>query len=309
MKQFVISHVKDVDGVSPLILMNLTSQEYEYQLLDVHEVETFMEEFLTRDLSIYEHIYIVDLTVPQSIYEKIETSDYKNKFLVFDHHATHLFASNYPYVTIDTEECGTTLFYTYLLTQGLENTKGLTEYVTSVKHLDLWTFLEQQDILAPKLGMLFELYGEKRYVIEMTKRLQEQKEQFCFSFFETELLKLEEENQKRYIDKRELRMKKAKVCGYQAGIVFAEKYRSELGNTLLLRHPEIEFVMIINMNGGISLRSREIDVSKIAEQYGGGGHPHAAGIGIPSKQITDFLTGLWKGEILFEDNEISCRTD
>lgn len=309
MKQFVISHVKDVDGVSPLILMNLTGQKYEYQLLDVHEVETFMMEFLTRDLSSYEHIYIVDLTVPKSIYEKIESSDYKNKFLIFDHHATHLFATNYSYVTINTEECGTTLFYTYLLTQKLENTQALNEYVTSVKHLDLWTFLEYQDLLAPKLGMLFERYGEKRYVEEMTRRLSEEKQHFCFNSFETELLKLEEESQKRYIDKRELRMKKAKVCGYQAGIVFAEKYRSELGNALLLRHPEIDFVMIINMNGGISLRSREINVSKIAEQYGGGGHPHAAGIGIPNEQITNFLMTLWKGEILFEDNETNSRTD
>lgn len=306
MKQFVISHIKDVDGVSPIMMMKLWKKEFEYKLLDVHEVETFMMEFLERDFSEYDHIYIVDLSVPENIYEKIEKSDIRNKIQIFDHHKTHEYAKKYPYVTLDIEECGTTLFYQYLLTQGLINSGALQEYVESVKHLDLWTFEEENDTLAPQLGILFELYGEKRYIQELVKNLSQKKEHFSFSTFEKKILKLEEENQKRYIDKRELRMIFAKICGYQAGIVFAEKYRSELGNVLLKRHSELDFIAIINLNGGISLRSREVDISKIALRYGGGGHPLASGIGISKQVQEEILKLIWKGEISFENNESDC---
>ena len=38
MKDLIISHVKDVDGVTPVILMNLWNKNYDCKLLDVHEM-------------------------------------------------------------------------------------------------------------------------------------------------------------------------------------------------------------------------------------------------------------------------------
>lgn len=137
MKDYLISHIKDIDGVTPVILMNLTNREFDYHLLDVYEVEEFMNEFLEQDLSIYEHIYITDLTVPESIYEKIEKHSHKDKFLIFDHHKTHAYAGNYSYVNLDLNECGTTLFYNYLKAIYNIETPALNMYIKSVKNLDL----------------------------------------------------------------------------------------------------------------------------------------------------------------------------
>ena len=85
------------------------------------------------------------------------------------------------------------------------------------------------------------------------------------------------------------------------GMVYAEKYRSEIGNELLKRHPDLDVIVIVNMNGGISLRSRDVDVSKIASYFGGGGHIHASGIGIPLEIRKEVFETLLKGEVHIED--------
>lgn len=301
MKDYLISHIKDIDGVTPVILMNLTNREFDYHLLDVYEVEEFMNEFLEQDLSIYEHIYITDLTVPESIYEKIEKHSHKDKFLIFDHHKTHAYAGNYSYVTLDLNECGTTLFYNYLKTIYNIETPALNTYIKSVKNLDLWLFEQAEDKIAPILDSLFGLYGETRYIDEMTKKFQSVKEEFILTPFEIELLKVEEESKKRYIDKHELRMIKGRLKDISVGIVFAEKYRSELGHELLNRHPEIDVAIVINMNGGISLRSREVDVSELAKEFGGGGHKLASGMSVLEDSIYDFLEHQFKGCVTFEN--------
>ncbi len=297
MKDYLISHIKDVDGVTPVVLMNLMNRHFDYKLLDIYEVEEFMNEFLEQDLSCYEHIYITDLTVPESIYEKLKKHTCKDKFLIFDHHKTHMHAKKYSFVTLDMNECGTTLFYNYLKELYDIETPALNQYIESVKNLDLWLFEQEEDKISPILDSLFGLYGELRYIDEMTKRFLAVKEEFVLTPFEMELLKLEEEGKNRYINNRELRMIKAKLKNIPVGIAFAEKYRSELCHELLNRHPEIDVAVVINMGGGISFRSREVDVSLLAKEFGGGGHKLAAGLPINVEAIEKFLDVQFQGKI------------
>ena len=302
MKDLLITHIKDIDGLSPVILMNLWGKSFDYKLLDTFEVGTYLTELLTQDLQDYEHIYIVDLTVPEEIYPMIEKSKDRHKFLIFDHHETHNYARSYPYVTLDMEECGTTLFYQYLQTQGLSTNPCLDQYIEAVKDLDLWTFEKNHNTLSPQLGSLLELLGETRYIDEITALLRAETQSFTMNSFLNRLLELEEENKKRYIDKREERMIRGTLFkDVNIGMVYAEKYRSEIGDELLKRHPELDVIVIVNMNGGISLRSRDVDVSKIASYFGGGGHIHASGIGIPLEIRKEVFKTLLKGEIHIED--------
>ena len=77
------------------------------------------------------------------------------------------------------------------------------------------------------------------------------------------------------------------------GYVNSKLYRSDLGSNLLKKYEDIDLAAVYFYNGKyntttFSLRSlekreesdeqKEIDVSKIAELYGGGGHPCASGI-------------------------------
>lgn len=77
----------------------------------------------------------------------------------------------------------------------------------------------------------------------------------------------------RYIDRKDQEMVHYTVAGYTAGLVFAEMYTSELGNTLAKRHPELDFIVMIDMGEkSVFYRSVKdnIDLGKnVAAKFGG----------------------------------------
>ena len=240
------------------------------------------QKFLEEDLSIYENIYILDLTLSKENYDKIESSKYKDKFKVFDHHQTHVFASNKDYVTIDTKECASSLFYQYLKNIYDFDTLCIKTYIQLVKSLDLYTFEEDGNMDAPYLSDLLTLYGVDIYISKITKRLKE--DTFVFDDFEKEWFLLDKRNREEYLQKKSEKMFFIKVDTYIGGIVFAEKYRNELAHFLLQKYENLDFAACINPQGGVSLRGNgKIDLSTFAKKYDpkGGGHKNAAGFSFP----------------------------
>ena len=305
MKDLLISHVADIDGVSPVILMKLCKLDFDYELKDINELEEYLSELLDTDLSIYNNIYITDLTVPESIYERINNSEYKNKFKVFDHHKTHMYACDYDYVTIDINECGTTLFYKYLKTK-YKVKKSVDEYTDHVKNLDIWLWVSKDDIVAKQLGDLFDIFGIDRYINEMVKKLKYNR--FKLSKLEKTILEIEQDKIDRYISKKEENMVILNYENYKAGLVFCEKYKSEMGNRLSVNHPELDFIIMINLSGGISFRTdKDIDLSEIAVKLNGGGHKKACGASIPNELKDEFIKGLFKGCEIIENQENNNR--
>lgn len=297
MKDLLISHVKDVDGVSPVILMKLANRDFVYKLLDIYEVEDYFNELLNTNLSIYENIYVVDLTVPEVIYEKLDK--YKDKVKVFDHHESHMYAKDKDYVTLDINECGTTLFYKYL--DNLYNiaNESVDTYIKAVKDLDLWTYKENNNEYAKTIGTLFILYGKEIYIDEIFNHLKNN--DLTLTEIEEKMIKLEYDREKSYIEHKVERMFKVKINNLKAGLVFAEKYRNELSD-YMLNNFEIDFAIIVNSGGGISLRSRDdIDVEKIARIYGGGGHKNASGLPVTIDMQKEFIKILFEGCELIED--------
>ncbi len=66
-----------------------------------------------------------------------------------------------------------------------------------------------------------------------------------------------------------------------------------LGSTLLGRY-RVDIVVIIRTWGnGISLRSQNVDVSRIARKIGGGGHPRAAGAALNMPLIYRLISIFW----------------
>lgn len=305
MKDLLISHVADNDGVSPVILMKLAKLDFDYELKDIDEIEDYMNELLETDLSIYNNIYITDLTVPQSIYNKINNSTYKNKFKVFDHHKTHMYADNFDYVTIDTNECGTTLFYKYLKTK-YKFKKSVDEYTEHVKNLDIWLWQDKNDLIAKKLGDLFDIYGKSRYIDEMYLKLKKNK--FKLGKFENKILEIEQDKIDRYITKKEKEMYILNYENLKAGLIFCEKYKSEMGNKLSVEHPELDFIIMVNLAGGISFRTdKDIDLTPIAEKLNGGGHKRACGAPISIDKKEEFIKKLFKGCEIIENQESNHR--
>lgn len=293
MKDLLISHISDIDGVSPVILLKLTKVEFDYILKEPYEMEEFVEELLKEDLNSYQNIYITDLALSESFYKKVKESGYAYKFKIFDHHKTHLFAKNYENVVIDIEECGTTLFYNYL-SKKYKFKKIVEDYIKHVKNLDLWLWVEKFDFMAKELGNIFDLYGRNTYIEEMYQKLKRGKK-FKWNKFENKILKIEKDTVDRYLKKKDKELYKIEYDGYLIGAVFSERYRSELGNYLSSIHPELDLVVMINMSGGLSLRTeKDIDISILAQKLNGGGHKKACGAPIEEEVKESILKNIFK---------------
>lgn len=92
------------------------------------------------------------------------------------------------------------------------------------------------------------------------------------------------------------------------GLVFADRYISELGNRLCEMNPGLEYVAIVNISTGqVSYRTISDDINlgtEIAHAYGGGGHPKAAG------STFDINTAIQKiSEIIFRKDNDTYRGD
>ena len=102
-----------------------------------------------------------------------------------------------------------------------------------------------------------------------------------FTDIESTLLKLRQEEIDKYVEKKDNEMFTQTLCGKVSGIVFANKFTSELGNRLCKLHPEIDFVTMIDIEDcTVSYRTVKDDIDlgrDVAALFGGGGHPKAAG--------------------------------
>jgi len=302
--KLLLSHVADPDGITPIILLKLLNLDFEYELFEATKLSEFIIEKIDTDyFDKYEDIFIVDLGINKDCADKIENSKYKNKFKIFDHHESNKFLNNYQFGRVIEEvdgfkECGTSIFFNYLI-NNYENSilmkESVVTFVELVRENDTWQFTELEED-AHNLSNLFSFYGKDSYVDIYTEFL---KNNDKFYFNKTELLILKSLNRqmKEYLEEKKDKVIIKKINGYKIGFVFAERYRSNLGNYLAKEYSnEVDFICIINVARHISLRGIKIDkpVNKFAEIYGGGGHPLAAGIPNPEdlkEKIIDYIFG------------------
>ncbi len=279
MKDLLITHT-DTDGISPIILLNLTGRKFEYKCLEISEIEAYFQELFQTDLSIYENIYVCDLSLTPNIYALINSHDYH--FLVFDHHATHLFANEYDYVTVKVTiderlTCATEVFYRYLREKyPILNKPNIAEYVEIVRQIDTFT---HTNFIPLGIASYQSFIGKLDFIKLITRRLKKDKDHFELSTFEKRYIRLREEEIKRYIEKRETLMKRYRIKGYLCGVVFAEANKSALGNYLSKKYPELDLIIIFDASKSISYRTERDDVSvaTFAQVYSGGGHQKASG--------------------------------
>ena len=302
--KLLLSHIADLDGITPIILLNLVNENFDYELFEVGKLSEFILDKIDSDyFDKYEEIYITDLGITKECAEKIVNSKYKDKFKMFDHHESHYYLNDYNFATVMEEvdgfkECGTTLFYNYLVNtynNSILTKDNVIHFVELVRQNDTWQFTDLKDE-SMNLNALFSFYGRETYVDTYTKFLNENNK---FYFTETELIILKSLNNEKqnYLESMKDKVLFRNINGYNIGIVFAERYRSELGNYLAeIYEEEIDFVCIINLTRHISLRGIKKDkpVNKFAEIYGGGGHPLASAMPYPvdlKEKIVDYIFG------------------
>lgn len=313
-KQF--SHT-DYDGVGCVIMAkNIFAKEgVDYTLVDYDRVDKEVTDFLSKYVSFTERfssflakatrdipftsILITDISVNE------KTAEYLSMFsfvtgvpcTIIDHHATAIKTlEEYKWAHVHPERdgkktSGTSEMYEILVKNNKEipeNKKvDLYNFAECARLYDTWEWFKDQMIMPKTMNSLLYLYGRNNFIERFTNNLT-----MTISPSEEMTLAVEEERNNRYIYAKVKEIKKISVCGHMAGVVFAENNLSALGNKICTENPDIEFSLVISMAiKAASLRTvkDDFDLGKFAkENFGGGGHPKAAGFEINDKTYNFF---------------------
>lgn len=304
----LISHVADPDGITPIILAKFAFKEFDTLLLNPNEVDEKLKENIDK----FKEIHIVDLPVSEDMAKEIENNEtWRKKVKLFDHHYGNLYLNNYSFANVIDEkdgqkESGTSVYYNYLKTisnNTLLHKKATQGLVNQVRIIDTYDFKTEEDKEAHNIDALFTILGRGNYIDYFIKYI-ENHDNFEYTDTEKFLIKLEKDKMNNYIEKREKEMLIAELDTYKVGIVYAERYRSDLGNYLATKHEELDFIIIINIAKSISFRGKgKVDLSVFAKQFGGGGHKNASGCSLPPNVLKDITKLIFKDITIKEEEK------
>lgn len=289
-KVLVISHEDDIDGLGGVILGYLAFKDIDYMLIHVKE-QTEIVDFVKN--SNYEKVFITDLGLEDKIADEINKLGMN--ILHFDHHETNVYASKYAFSTVEIQRngistCGTELFYLYLKENNLLKDNALIKrFVEDTRAYDTWDWVKNNNVEANDLNKLFGIVGIDTYISKMVDKLRNNNKDI---FDETDkyLIELNTQEETELIELSDKSLIIREKDGLKFGIVFGNKFLSIIGNTLCNRHPELDYMLLIDpLEKKVSLRSVRIDVSKVAESYGGGGHKYAAGFSLNEEKFKSLL--------------------
>ena len=286
----------DLDGLACILLAKLAYGK------DAVDFETCRYEDINDKLTLYleekqydtfEHCYITDISMKDEVAKLIsETINHSSEhFTLIDHHISAIGLNDYPWchVTIENSEgikcSGTSLFYETLCHIDVPFKERLytplvKSFVEKVRRYDTWDWQALEDLESKQLNDLFFILGKERFLDYWMTRLEEDTHDFGFDDTQKLLLEIRQNEIDQYIESRNEELIEKEIAGYKAGIVFANRFQSELGNQLALLHPEYDFIAMINVGGGVSCRTikEDVNLAEIASLFGGGGHTKAAGL-------------------------------
>ena len=286
----------DLDGVSCGIVLKALEHVYEcdkscdIEYCDYDDVNEKIQSFINdKSYEKYDNIYITDISINKETAELIDET-VSEKIILLDHHTTALWLNQYKWANvtekiINEPTCGSHLLFLHLCNQrrilntSIVNT--LLNFVNDVREYDtwLWHTKYKHDRLIPKLwNDLFLILGRESFIEKALNKIKNNA--LVLTDSDYKLLHIEHRRIQRYIDEKSKELIVKKIMDYNVGIVFAEQYVSELGNTLSENNPDLDFIMIINPSKSVSYRTSRNDIhlgNDVASLFGGGGHAQSAG--------------------------------
>ncbi len=221
-------------------------------------------------------IYILDNCFFSEVLEKLERSN--KKVVVIDHHKSNEeHAKSATFFVFNINHSGAVLSWIYF-----HPGKKIPELMKYVEDVDLWRF---------KLPRVHEIttytYAQEfdfKIWNKIAKDLETKSGQNHYVRIGKIIGRYEDMLIKSVLKKAELvKFGKYKVLAVNSPI---KKFTSFLGHELVAKKPPLGIVWYETQGDlHVSLRGNgEIDVSKIAEKYGGGGHKNSAGFEFPTKK-------------------------
>lgn len=315
-KTMLITHT-DLDGIGCAILAYLAfgKENVDVEYCNYDDVDDKVRELLLKDDLGYDSIYITDVSVNSDTAEIIQKDDLDNLYL-FDHHATALWLNDYDWANVRVKDkggvktSGTMMFYRYLSNEGRfdiyneMNRERLKRFSEIVRDYDTWRwkeYLGKEGIVCKEMNDLFHIYGRDEFITLAMVRIVVPvfpiTEFPSFSDTDRMLLDNLQKEIDIYVNIKNDQMTVIKdKFGYMCGVVFAERFASELGNRLSEMHPELDYISMIDLgNCRVSYRTVKdgIDLGgEIAHSFGGGGHKKAAGSTISGDTVLGIVAEL-----------------
>ena len=307
-KIYLFTHT-DLDGIGCAVLAKYAFHDDVLQIeyCDNGEVDEKILRFLS-DTTAKGICCITDISMSEKVAELIEADNGKRvEFHLLDHHPTAEFLNRYKWADVvkahqnGMRTCGTELFYEWLIKNGyLEDKPEIRKFVNLVRDYDTWRWAElgEEGKICKQVNDLFYLYGKDEFITQCLSQIKQK----IFPYLTLEnraALKAEQKNVDHYVEEKNETITAMKLQGYDCGLVFADRYFSELGNRLAIMHPELDIIVMIDMDGIISYRTvkENINLGEFARAYGGGGHAKAAGSQFESQKVIKQIR-----QIIFEDN-------
>lgn len=281
----------DLDGVGCAILALNAFGDVSVTYCDYANVNEKISAYLDGEER-HDNIYITDISVNDYVAERIDNDN--ACWSLFDHHATALPLLRYGWATVlvdiyGVKTSGTSLFNEYIRHVGCYT---LDEFAEKVRSYDTWDWTLTGDAAAKDLNDLLYLIGRERFVERFTRDATVE-----LTADERMLLDIERGRIDAYIRTKLRQLTIREIAGHSVGIVFADRYQSELGNFIVNERGDIDLVAMIDPAKGVSYRSKGgINVGEFAKQYGGGGHVNAAGSQVSEDQREQIVNIIFGGD-------------
>ena len=296
MKLKLFTH-NDLDGIGNIIIAKVLKyfnfyEDIDYEICDYKNINTKVLEYLD-NVEENTELLFTDISVSEEVAEKIDKMDINKKLL--DHHKSALGLNKYDWCTVkevddyshldkefsEVKTCGSLLFFEYkrdIITTYLPDViiKSLCDFILLIRSYDTWDWTKDDVLLAKHLNDLLFMRGRENFIEDMFIKITSG--DFPINHQDYKDLVERQKEIDAYIDNKEKQVVEVNIKGLNAGVVIAENYISELADTILKRNIHLEILAVIN-GSTVSLRTKRtnIDLSKLAGEYGGGGHPQASG--------------------------------
>ncbi len=297
----LITH-NDLDGIGCEVVFKLLyGNEVDVFSLGYNKVNNIVEQSLEElRLGAYEELFITDLSINEELAKIIDKEGLKVQLL--DHHPSAIHLNKYSFVQViinlsnGFKNSGTYLSFCNLMDDLINKelyNESLEDFVELVRQYDTWEWKEIfKNEEAKRLNDLLYILGREKFVDNMIHRIKNN--EILFSETDELILEIKQKEIDNYINikEKELIIKDFKL--YKIGIVMADSYTSELGNILCERHEELDFIAIIKQET-VALRTvkDDINLSDIAKQFGGGGHPKASGFPLSNIKLNNFINDIF----------------
>lgn len=325
----------DMDGSGASIVLRSIFDDVEIKHCSNAVMSEEIKNAILDEESNFDWIFACDISCNETDAEIINNHPNSKKLILLDHHITAMSLNKYDwacvepklikdsyraklYTTPDTGlSSGTSLVYDFMeycdLTRYISDIDFLKTIVHMIAAYDTWDWVNHfgKNPDFDTLSTLFDIYMSDRFEEKILNKINTPKTDSTKELFDDiDRLLLDIEHDK--IDIYLKGIEKAfttgtiKIQNVDYSIVFctSDKYLQETFEHMKAILPDYD-IYLINYGNGIGLRATkdEINVGMIAKEFGGGGHPGAAGVKIPFAYQVDIIEKTFSANITIDEKE------